>query len=85
MDVQTDGNMEMGKTCMPSDRRINICFSIAAYVAIETSKSIPPFTKKFISEWMILLTYEVRIEIEIEIEIEISLLTKSGPQEGIYK
>jgi hypothetical protein len=23
--------------------------------------------------------------IEIEIEIEISLLTKSGPQEGIYK
>ena len=25
------------------------------------------------------------IEIEIEIEIEISLLTKSGPQEGIYK
>ena len=24
-------------------------------------------------------------EIEIEIEIEISLLTKSGPQEGIYK
>jgi hypothetical protein len=25
------------------------------------------------------------IIIEIEIEIEISLLTKSGPQEGIYK
>jgi hypothetical protein len=34
---------------------------------------------------MMLLTYEVRMEIEIEIEIEISLLTKSGPQEGIYK
>jgi hypothetical protein len=42
--------MEMGKTCMPSDRRINICFSIAAYVAIETPKSITPYTKKFISE-----------------------------------
>jgi hypothetical protein len=28
---------------------------------------------------------KISIEIEIEIEIEISLLTKSGPQEGIYK
>ena len=27
----------------------------------------------------------IYIHIEIEIEIEISLLTKSGPQEGIYK
>jgi hypothetical protein len=27
----------------------------------------------------------IKISIEIEIEIEISLLTKSGPQEGIYK
>jgi hypothetical protein len=25
------------------------------------------------------------VDYEIEIEIEISLLTKSGPQEGIYK
>jgi hypothetical protein len=29
--------------------------------------------------------FKKSIEIEIEIEIEISLLTKSGPQESIYK
>jgi hypothetical protein len=29
-------------------------------VAIETPKSITPYTKKFISEWMMLLTYEIR-------------------------
>jgi hypothetical protein len=44
MDVQTDGNMEMGKTCMPSDREIKIIFSIAAYVAIEMPKSMAQYT-----------------------------------------
>jgi hypothetical protein len=37
--------------------------------------------------WILLLTKEfIRLQPRyIEIEIEISLLTKSGPQEGIYK
>jgi hypothetical protein len=34
-----NGQMDMGKTCMPSDREIKIIFSIAAYVAIEMPKS----------------------------------------------
>ena len=37
-----NGQMDMGKTCMPSDREIKIIFSIAAYVAIEMPKSNGP-------------------------------------------
>jgi len=44
MGLQTDGHMDMGKTYMPSNGKIKICFSIAAYVAIDTSKSVIPYT-----------------------------------------